>query len=650
MDIANRITTIFRSETGSAEAAVRRLRGVERDRAKEVLHNLNAENSKLEDSIARWAKIGVAIGGVVVAYKGLISSSKAYLEDVRLEAAATGANIEALTKATHGLVEEDNLLAFAGDTLRGKWRLNQREMETVLRGAMALRKQFGVELEPTIQALGESISKGATRALKEFGIEATSKAGLLRELDKRAQETGGSFTLAGDDMIRAGTSVKDALDRLQGAIGRVVVNLAPMIEAIGTLINKLMDLGDVMSDRIVSSATNTGPVVAQLSKQQQAWRLLAGLSDEQRNVIASTGSSTLFGGAGIPAFRQIQALGFTGEDIAEMAKVDKRGLEQSIEGASREINRSLVTQVTQSVQDINVAIIDGATSQAIVTIEQVLKNLPARTKAKGAKPGKPGAAGGDPIDAVRAIIDTLSVAGGNVAAAAVDPRTRGWRPISDEVDAGARFAQDMQGLSNGVEQAVAAARAAQAEFQGRFLESVFGPVDQFNVYAQGFQMFTGAAGAAFDAWITGADSMAGAAKKFVAEALRGVANQMLVESLKHAAFALGSLAFLDARGAATHGAAAAAFGAGAIAAGAIARQMGAGQTAARPGLGAGSAVAGGAGAAAPTAPAGDGGKHITIVLGRDFLDLPDLEQRRLTYAAIQRASAQGVTTANVRRQ
>jgi hypothetical protein len=119
----------------------------------------------------------------------------------------------------------------------------------------------------------------------------------------------------------------------------------------------------------------------------------------------------------------------------------------------------------------------------------------------------------------------------------------------------------------------------QQSFSGRqgnktMLESMFGPVDEINAYATAFNTLTTATQSAMQAWISGSESLGAAIKKGLAAALGGLATSLAVESLKHGAYALGSLAFGDIRGAGQHGAAAAAFGAGAVAAAAAAKQLG----------------------------------------------------------------------------
>lgn len=133
--------------------------------------------------------------------------------------------------------------------------------------------------------------------------------------------------------------------------------------------------------------------------------------------------------------------------------------------------------------------------------------------------------------------------------------------------------------------------------QQSFLEKTFGPVDQFDLYAQGFQMLSGAVGSSLSAWIDGSASAGEAFKKFIGEALKGIAVQMAMESLKHGAYALGSLAFGDFRGAATHGKAALMFGTGAVLAAGAAKAFNGGG-ASVPSTGSAPNVSGGSGGAA----------------------------------------------------
>src|SRR5690606_32196315 len=124
--------------------------------------------------------------------------------------------------------------------------------------------------------------------------------------------------------------------------------------------------------------------------------------------------------------------------------------------------------------------------------------------------------------------------------------------------------------------------------------------------------------------------------------LRSVANQMLVESLKHAAYAVGNLAFGNFSAAGTHAAASAAFGAGALTAGAIAREMGAGGVRIGAGGGGYSGRSVSAGSGARSSGGGQAGPVNTVIaIGTGFGELSYLEQRQLLGRAINRGKQGG---------
>ncbi len=240
----------------------------------------------------------------------------------------------------------------------------------------------------------------------------------------------------------------------------------------------------------------------------------------------------------------------------------------------------------------------------------------------------------------RAFAGGAGAVGGAFSQTFQDARSSQWKALGTEDKTGLeRFRALMeQTRREAAEWQAEMAVAVQAQRQ-TFLESIFGPVDQFSLYAAGFQLLQNAATSAFDAWVTGAMSIGQAFKKAVAEGLRAVAVQMLIESLKHAAFAIGSFAFGDFRGAGAHALAAVKFGAGAVAAGLAAREMGAGQTPTYGGGGGGVASAGGGGAYLGTG-AGGGQQNVTIVnyLPPDWDERTPGEKRQALARAVKRGS------------
>lgn len=608
MDIVNRVKTIYTNDTSQAEAAVKRLKGVERDRAKALLDDLNDGNARLNAQIATWTKIGAAVGAGIAIFKALQVSAKAYLEDLRLESAAAGINVDRLRDSVQGLVETDDLLAFAGRTQNAIWKLNQQEMEQVLRGANALRVSMGKELKPTVDALAESITKGSSRALKEFGIEVKSKAELLEVLEKRVASLGGKTSLVGDDFERAGVQWRDAVDDLKGAFGRLALGLAPVVELLAKL---------------------TAGTATAIEKMTDWASKLNVIGEESR------------------------------KNIREMARLDKQTrlgetLEQAITPGSprrtptvEEILYQIRSRATISDQQLPSWVKLGALKTPDIRVPVKMKVDEIEVDARAV------------ADEMRTVYDAAKSSVLNLVDAIKDPRSRGWRPISEAADA---RETGIEGISRGAEAAAAIARAnveMMEQARGKtILETVFGTPSDIELTTVALQtlgqVFTGvaqAAGAAFDAWITGQKSIGRAFAEGIGEVLRHTAVQAGIEAIKHTAYGFGALAFgpIMGQSAAQHFQAAAMFGGLAIAAGAGAREMGSatGQwRAPSAGGGTGSALGGRVGReSAAAAPAE---RQTVILLGRDFLGLTDLEQRDLVYRAVRQGNGQ-VRTSNVRR-
>lgn len=180
--------------------------------------------------------------------------------------------------------------------------------------------------------------------------------------------------------------------------------------------------------------------------------------------------------------------------------------------------------------------------------------------------------------------------------------------------------------------------AKQGSKQKKFLEEAFGSVDDFKAHAEAFNMLSGAVSSSVNAWITGSESVGTAFKKAIGASLTALSSQMAVEALKHSAYALGSLAFGDVRGAGQHAIAAAQFGAGAAAAAVAAKSLGGGGASVdgRDHRGAESAGRGGGGSVNSAGMGGGdhrlGGSNsqrpIIFVLGEQFGHM-DARQRQL---------------------
>ncbi len=654
-DITNKVLTVYKNDVSQAQQAVKSLRGVERERAKEVLDNLNRENAALESSLAKWAKVAGGIVAVGAAWKGAHAAAKAYLEDVRLESAAAGANVERLHAATRGLVEQDKLLEFAGKSLHGAWHLNQAEMERVLQGAMALRKTMGVELEPTVDALTDAISRGSTKALKEFGIEATSKVGVLHELDERVAQLGGNFDLAGDSMQRAGVTMADSLDDFAGAIGRVTAQLGPFMNKMADAIELAFDLGDSFAGYLagVSSATNTGPASSQLGRQAEAMRVLATLPQGTLDTIKQFGF--IGGASNLSAVQQVAGMGFSADDIRDLIGGDMAAQIKQLEAqAGKQLNREALEAGKQGIKEINWALFNAGLEQSILTAEQVAKELGLHPKKRGARGATLGYAPdilGAGQDIYGALRGGAGAVGGALQGAYDEARASQWQSLGGAEDQAGdkRFREEMAGarqdwLEQGKLDKLLAAQT-EAEQHRKIFEAIFGTPEEISAITVGIglahQAFEGVSDSlaqSFEAWVTGSESAGAVFKRATAGLIHSMGVELAQVAAKHAVLAGVSAVTLDFAGAGMHAAAAAIAGSGSAAMLLVAQQMGYGASTPT-----GTGASGGAGAAVGGGYAGRGGGESNttqyIYLAPDWDDETPSQRRKKLARAVRRGGA-----------
>ena len=152
-----------------------------------------------------------------------------------------------------------------------------------------------------------------------------------------------------------------------------------------------------------------------------------------------------------------------------------------------------------------------------------------------------------------------------------------------------------------------------------YLERIFGPTEQFDIYTRGFEALSGAVESGLSAWIDGSEGAGAAIKKFTSGLLKSLALEGATNALKYLALAA-SYAVTPGMQFWVPGAlkAAAAWGGVAVAAGVGASQLGGGGSGSGGGSGGGYSPtqtglgAGNSGAA--------GGRQITIVYGDSFAD------------------------------
>lgn len=574
-DVANTVGLIMKADTGPARREIKKLSGEQKKLAKEVLDVQEKQNASLEDSIAKWGKVTLAIGAAVTAFKALASAAKEYGEIARLEATTTGTNIEAIQNAAGGLITKYEALKFAAAALNTDFRLSQKEMEEVAKFMVVLRNE-GNDLADVQDRVTKALVEGNAEGLKEFGIVIRGESGTLEAHQQIMEAIAESNEAAGDSIFRAGdeaaiaaTQWSDAMMEIKEAAGELAVVLGPVVRALAFIVR-----GSVGGIKAVQDAVE-GIVVPDDSTIAR-YRML-------QNAIGSIERQMKSPSAG-------EALGdLLEQKKAELAKLEEFALfnprfAMQIQGFDPEaLNANLPLGPAEPT----------ARQQRAMALAEAK-----RARKRRAKPRKGGAAIG---------VDLFAEA--------------------ETVDA-------QRQRSKSIEEVAASIRGRLPEKEGSLFretdifevpdESFDKIVEGSEVAQEAFLTLENVGARAFQALVTGSESASSAIRKALGSALLGESVNLAGQAIKHGFYALASLAFEDYRGAAQHGRAAASAAAGAVALGGMARALGAGGSGGSGGSMPGAAAESGAGGGQFRGPT-----NVTVITGSDLDDNPRQATQRV---------------------
>ncbi len=517
-DLISRVLVEVKGDTSDLRDEIKKLQGVEKDRAKTLLDDIERQNKGYDSVIGKLGSLSLALDAVGKFTDYARDAMKSYAEHSRLTAATAGINIDRLSDAFGGLVKQHDLLTFAAQTSNGVLALTQGQMETVGQAAIALRNR-GFDLEESFKKLTDAAVKGKVGGLDDLGLsikEGASRAETLRnmmtELNKVIAESGTKTKGAADDVAKLAVEWDNTTDAMKRY----------SVEAL-----KAIDMQTVALQ------------VYEQSLRESPMMKIANFQGFNGGAEWAQFNSAIYGGL----------------DRGRDQERYRQGQASFAKGVNQGRQKILDSEVIE-MPDLNVARSDSERAKMVDEAQRsvaaaLLRSAVASTERNLDVAGKP-----------------IGFSLGSAAS------TTMYNEYGTE--------QTERGLLDSIEQTRTTNLTADwqkrlQEQQGNktsFLESTFGTLDDFNAYAQGFQMLTGSVTSAMDAWITGSVSAGEAVKKFIGQALKALASQMAVEALKHGAYAIGSAAFGDFAGAGKHAAAAAAFGAGAAAAAVAAKSLG----------------------------------------------------------------------------
>ncbi len=618
LDLHREIVTEFRADISDHKAKVKELDGAEKELAETELANAEARNEHISSWLEGAAKVALAITAVKelgeIAWEGYLDGVK----DAKLANAAYGISIEKLKEASHGLVTENKLLEFAAKANKAAFRNSQADMENAQRAMYALTQQ-GRDQAAATDAVSNAINNLKVKGLTDMGIYVdTSKVKfdesgnvldnydnklelhqkILDAVKMKADEVSEGQEGIGDSMGKTVVDLQDAWDELKKGLGQLVVAFEPILKALALTAKLAAEIakngkletnsGGGIDWQAQAASMSNGKINAEsyrgkdnlgqgLDALAQAQTAIEGLSNVRLGVF-NAGLDKLKGESLDALKDTLQKLDYLGNiEMGDDTIVDKATREAIAARAKEEARRlrELSNKVEKQLTDDLLAQLQEESGAKEVGIDQI---------------GKANASGQADIDRAK-----------------------------HSAEAAKKLQTDLEKMSKEIgEQPGKDEKARQTG-----LAKVFGPIGDFDLYAEAFKALEGAVSGAMGAWIDGSMSAGDAFKKFIGEALKSLASQMAVESLKNAAYGIASLVpgpFFNPGAAGGYFAASAAFAGGAALAAVGAKEFGAGSSSASAGGSAGAAAGSSTSSGAPGGGANQNTGAVTIVYENGFTD------------------------------
>lgn len=651
LDIATRVLTEYRADIKDQKAKLQELQGEERKLAEEQLKASEARNTQLDAWKAKLEKVKFGFGTVTDIAGEAMTAARAFGDRLKLEAAAGAVNLQRLAASAGGAKTEMSLLADVAKVQAGAFQLNQTQLEMV-QGAIRQLVRENNSVEEATKKVNEAILKLDGGGLKDFGISVRAAksdgekfAAIMDALGAKARLVDGDTVTVSESVSSMGVRFQDAFTKIRESIGQMVVAMGPLIEAAGELsITGAGFLGHIMkgwSFLVALGAENLNPFGGlDDAARKRVFLKMGGDPDDLReradgayeNYLAQGGTpegwisamndqlmaradnqsqmpASFEAGVGLLG-KGFGALGKGGQFLAgKLEEATKRGKDAKAAAEKRKQEKEQFEQWMKGYLD---RLQKDATDALVERLEAEIES----EMLAGVSAG---------------LLESLQRS--PEFDAALNSAMEGERAKARERERQEKLTADWHKRIEAIQKAASNdnyAGAAIGRQQESQLSAIFGPLEEFDAYGRAFDTLKGAATSAFSAWIDGSASAAEAARKFVAEALRAVALDMLGQAIQHGAYALGALAYGNVASASAHGAAAAKFAAGAAAVGMLAKIA---MPAAEKGSGASAPnTATGGGSPAPAqAPA-------IIVYGSEF----SAESPRLRQQTAERMVAQAI--------
>lgn len=497
LDIGREIIATFKADISDHKSKLKELEGAEKDLAEQELKAQEARNVGLEGWERSLTLVKKALTAVHEVGEFLWDGYKEGIADARLSTAAYGIDIERLKEAAHGLVQEHELLGFAAKANRAAFKNTQEDMVNAERAMYALTEQGREHVEVT-EAVSNAINDLKVKGLTDMGIYVdTSKvkfdeAGnvvdnysnklelhqrILEALKVKGEEVAEGEDGIGDAMGRTVVSLQDSWAELKKGLGELVTAMQPLL---ASLAETVVLVGKISALAGVGAGTKVG----------NAWLGLAGdvvdrLTDNG-NTLSGIGHGDLdeFGsGEKAPSY----ANGTIGDEASDpRSNIGSMILENPrykkwVEEAKAQAKHDAEAIAAKMRHDREkaIALADKVSKELTDELLATLENEVHQVKSVG-------------IAADDGMLDLYKAAHAEM------------NSIIDDTLASQQLAAKHD-----------------------FLESLFGKLDDFEIYKQALRGLGDAAAAGLDAMIRGSESGAAAFKKSLGSMLHGLAMKEL---------------------------------------------------------------------------------------------------------------------------
>ncbi len=563
-DVNSTVTLEYKANVDQAKAALRDLSGEQKKNAQAAVQGLE-DQVKAHERLASKITLGIGIAAGAVALG--IQGFKQYEEASRLSAASAGADMDRLRSASHGLLTDMELMGIAAVGMNGKFKLTSEELETVLGAAVTLEARGIMPLSEATQKLGEAVKKGEIDPLKELGIAydenlaKTDKRGAaMKALTALSAESAQGTTSETEAIRQHGVEFRNAMDRIQQAIGSLVVALEPLVSLASDLVSVISESVSGWAT-IINTVSGTGAAPAAYGDNYGGdWNGTTTFRDANGSWVnfnslftgtAATAQSSVYAERAKAAADEKARLADMGEMARrrrEKANYEKRKAEQD-----RSAGVGNKPRTGGGGFELDAIVLDGSQWVAIETVDTLIDQM-VQARLAELPFGTLGTEASD------ALAGSAPTARGYMAGSAVGAMGTGRMGVR---------------LKEGPS----------------FMERMLGPVSEIDRYATAWGTFTDAATAGYMALVDGSESAGAAMKRVIAQSVAAEGSRMLVLALREGAEAVAAIARGNFAAAGSHALAAAKFGAGAAIAGVVANQLGGGGSA---------GASAGAGATSPT--------------------------------------------------